>query len=176
MAERGAGSARRRRERRLRSWLRLERMTVRMELAAARHHSAFKGAGTHDAPRSQKTVNSRQEAVFFELYDEDTTGLRPTGLVEPPGPQERVPRHTVEQMADLAPRVLILDAPVPQPLTSLCPSRRSKCPRSPAIPVLLFVGLFLCRRQRNSWWTCHCLLGCGWLSGPTPPARCGPAF
>ena len=116
MAERGAGSARRRRERRLRSWLRHERMTVRMELAAARHHSAFKGAGpeTHDAPRSQKMVNSRQEAVFFELYDEDTAGLRPTGLVEPPGPQERVPRHTVEQMADLAPRVLILDAPVPQ--------------------------------------------------------------
>ena len=91
-------------------------MTVRVELAAALHLSAFKGAGpeTHDAPRSQKTVNSREEAVFFELYDEDTAGLRPTGLVEPPGPQERVPRHTVEQMADVAPMVQILDAPVPQ--------------------------------------------------------------
>ena len=40
------------------------------------------------------------------------------------------------------------------------------CPRSLAFPVLLFVGLFLCRRLRNSWWTCHCLRGCGWLSGP----------
>ena len=40
--------------------------------------------------------------------------LRPTGLVEPPGPQERVPRHTVEQMADVTPMVQILDAPVPQ--------------------------------------------------------------
>ena len=33
------GSARRRMERRLRSWLRHERMTVRMGLAAALHHS-----------------------------------------------------------------------------------------------------------------------------------------
>ena len=77
--KRDAGSARRRRERQLRSWLRHERMTVRMELAAALHHSAFKGAGpeTNDALRSQRTVNSREEAVFFELYDEDTAGKRP---------------------------------------------------------------------------------------------------
>ena len=40
MAARDAGSARRRRERRLRLWLRHERMTVRMELTAAQHHSA----------------------------------------------------------------------------------------------------------------------------------------
>ena len=52
----GSGSARRRRE----------RMTVRVELTAALHNSAFKGAGfeTHDAPRSQKTVNSKREAVL----------------------------------------------------------------------------------------------------------------
>ena len=64
-------------ERRLRSFLRHERMTVRMELAAALHHSSFRGAGpeTHDAPRSQKTVNSREEAVYFDLYDEDTAGV-----------------------------------------------------------------------------------------------------
>ena len=56
MAERDVGSARRRRERRLRSWLRHERMTVRMKLAAALHHSAVKGAGpeTNVALRSQK--------------------------------------------------------------------------------------------------------------------------
>ena len=52
--------------------------------------------------------------MFFELFDEDTAGVRPTSLVESPGPQERVPRHTVEQMADVAPMVLILDALVPQ--------------------------------------------------------------
>ena len=76
MAERDVGSARRRRERRLRSWLRYERMTVRMELAAALHHSSFLGAGpeTYDASRSQMTANSREDSVFFDLYDEDTEG------------------------------------------------------------------------------------------------------
>ena len=33
------------------------------------------GPETHDAPRSQKTVNSREEAVYFDLYDEDTAGV-----------------------------------------------------------------------------------------------------
>ena len=85
-----------------------------MELAAALHHSRDVGPGKNDGLRAQKTVNSREDAVFFELFDEDTAGVRPTGLVEPPGPQERVSRHTVEQMAVVAPMVLILDAPVPQ--------------------------------------------------------------
>ena len=70
MADLAGGAARRRRERRLRSWLRHERMTVRMELAAALHHSA--GPGTNDALRSQKTVSSR--------------GVRP-GVLQDPVPQ-----------------------------------------------------------------------------------------
>ena len=47
---------------------------MRMELAAALHHFAFKSVGpeTNDALRSQKTVNSKKEAVFFELHEEDT--------------------------------------------------------------------------------------------------------
>ena len=85
MAARDGGSARRRRERRLRSRLRHERMTVRMELTAALHHSAPKSAGpeTYDAPRSQKTVNSKEDAVLFELFDEDTAGWRSAPLLEP---------------------------------------------------------------------------------------------
>ena len=57
----GTSSARRRRERRLRSWLKHERMTVAMELAAATHHSSPKGGWpdtTHDALRGQKTASS----------------------------------------------------------------------------------------------------------------------
>ena len=81
-----------------------------MELAAALHHSAYKGAGpeTNDALRSQKTVNSREEAVFFELCDEDTAKWRP--------PQARVQRHTSEQMIEsfVPVPILDLDAPVPQ--------------------------------------------------------------
>ena len=87
MADLAGGAARRRRERRLRSWLRHERMTVRMELAAALHHSA--GPETNDAVRSQKTVSSRG------------------------GPQERVQRHTMEHIVDFvccAPLVQILDS------------------------------------------------------------------
>ena len=100
----GNSAARRRRERRLRSMLGHERMTVRMELAAALHHSSsFRGAGpeTYDASRSQKTVDSREEAVFFELYDEDTAG-------------ERDQRHTVEQIVDTVLYVPSLDVLVPQ--------------------------------------------------------------
>ena len=70
MADLAGGVARRRRERQLRSWLRHERMTVRMELAAALHHSA--GPETNDAVRSQKTVSSR--------------GVRP-GVLQDPAPQ-----------------------------------------------------------------------------------------
>ena len=41
-----AGAARRRRERRLRSWLKHERMTVAMALAEASHHTAPRGQRT----------------------------------------------------------------------------------------------------------------------------------
>ena len=54
MADLPGGAARRRRERQLRSWLRHERMTVRMELAAALHHSA--GPETNDAARRQSAL------------------------------------------------------------------------------------------------------------------------
>ena len=104
-----------------------------MALSAAAHHSFDKVAAgeKYDGLRAQRTdrageaANSalwRQksiaagDAVFFELFDEDTAGLRPTGQVEP-RPQERVHRHTVEHIVDFvrfAPMVQILDAPVPQ--------------------------------------------------------------
>ena len=99
----GSGSARRRRERRLRSWLRHERMTLRMELTAALQLSAFKGAGpeTNDSPRSQKTVNSKREAELFSLFEEELGGTRPDRLSDV-WPQERVQRHTVEHLTDFA--------------------------------------------------------------------------
>ena len=94
---------------------------MRMELAAALHHSSFRGAGleTHDAPRSQKTVNSREEAVFFELYDEDTAGWRPAPLPEVAGPHAQVLQRTVEPIVDAVPLVPLLDDPVPQTVEQL---------------------------------------------------------
>ena len=67
MADRGPGSARRRRERRLRSMLRHERQTVAMELAAALHHSRDVGPELYEGLRVQTTASS---------------GMRPAPLVE----------------------------------------------------------------------------------------------
>ena len=97
----GNGSARRRRERQLRSWLRHQWMTVRMELVAALHHSAYKGAGpeTNDASRSQPGRMRCSSSCTT------TAGWRP---------QERVQRHTVECLVDTFVPIPILDVPVPQ--------------------------------------------------------------
>ena len=59
--ERDAGSARRRRERRLRSWLRHERMTVAAELSAALHHSRDGGRDPSVGLRAQKTDSTAVE-------------------------------------------------------------------------------------------------------------------
>ena len=109
-----------------------------MALSAAAHHSFDKVAAgvTHDGQRAQKTDRAREaahraprrqrtraagEAVFFELFDEDTAGLRP-GVLAEPRPQERVQRHTMEHIVDYvccAPLVQTLDAPVPQTVEQL---------------------------------------------------------
>ena len=110
----GSGSALRRRERRLRSWLRHERMTVRMELTAALHALCVQRCRARDA-RRQKTVNSKREAELFSLFEEELGGTRPDRLSDV-RPKERVQRHTVEHLTDLvrfAPMVQVLDALAP---------------------------------------------------------------
>ena len=105
-----------------------------MTLSAAAHHSFDKVAAgekydghghrrrdragaANKAPRRPRS-NAAGDAVFFELFDEDTAGVRPGVLAEPP-PQERVPRHVVEHLVRVAPVVQILDAPVPQTVEQL---------------------------------------------------------
>ena len=68
-AERASGAAKRRRERRLRSWWRHERMTVTAELAVALHHSRGVGpAVPHEALRGQTPASSmgRRPGVLKE--------------------------------------------------------------------------------------------------------------
>ena len=66
----GTSSARRRRERRLHSWAKHERMTVAIALAEALHHSAPKvRAEPYNAPQSQMTARA--------------AGTRPGGLQDP---------------------------------------------------------------------------------------------
>ena len=132
------GAAWRRRQRRLRSWLRHEQQNVAMALSAAAHHSYDKVAAgvTHYGPRAQTTDRAREaahqaprrhrtrtagDAVFFELFDEDTAGVRP-GVLAEPRTQERVLRHTIGHIVDFVcctPMVQILDAPVPQTVEQL---------------------------------------------------------
>ena len=78
------------------------------------------GEAAHRAPRRQRT-RAAGEAVIFELFDEDTAGLRP-GVLAEPRPQERVQRHTMEHIVDYvccAPLVQTFDAPVPQTVDKL---------------------------------------------------------
>ena len=81
-----AGAARRRRERRLRSWWRHERMSIAMALATVEHHSY--GPTANDALRGQKTVTRAGEVEERELHGAPRRqkppppGTRPTPLVE----------------------------------------------------------------------------------------------
>ena len=101
-----SGSAKRRRERRLRAMLRHERQTVAMELAAALHQSRDGGRQTYYGLRAPRTASS---------------GGRPGVLKEPEPPNmvDRVLRRTVDQLADAAPVVQVLDTPVPQMVEQL---------------------------------------------------------
>ena len=65
----------------------------------------------------RKTLPPQPE--LFSLHEEEPGGRRPASLAEPPGPQERIQRRTVERHAELAPLVQILDVPVPQTVDQL---------------------------------------------------------
>ena len=86
-----------------------------MALAEANHHTAPRGQKTAraDAPNDTSKERVAGDAVYFELFDEDTTGLRPQPVLDP-RPQEQALQHTVEHKDAICPFVQILDAPVPQ--------------------------------------------------------------
>ena len=109
------GSARRRRERRLRS-------SVAIALAEKLHHSASRSVPLseelvehekHNAPRGQKTASGRG-TEFFDVFDEELGGGRPPLLPEVAGPQARVLRRTVEPIIESFVPVQMIDVPVPQ--------------------------------------------------------------
>ena len=84
------GAARRRRERRLRSWLRHERLTVAAELSAALHHSRDGEQVSHVGLRAQKT-------------DSSWGGRRPGVLEDPGSPQLGVERAACPRFTGLPP-------------------------------------------------------------------------
>ena len=108
----GTGSARRRRERRLHSHLRHERMAVVMALAESQHHSA---------QRPKRAGGEVRAELHGEVPEASLSqgGSWPPCLREPRGPQVAILRHALEHMADICPFVQILDAPVPQKMEQL---------------------------------------------------------
>ena len=119
------GSARRRRERRLRSMLRHERMSVAMALAEKLHHSAQR-------PEMARTGGEESEVKYtakfrttpppqpelFSLEEEPGGGL-PAPLSEVAGRQEKVVRHVMKDLGSVCPVVQILDLPVPHMMDQL---------------------------------------------------------
>ena len=108
------GAAWRRRQRRLRMHWRHEQLTLQMLLATLQHHSA---------PRGQTTARSGGEArvaLHGQVPEAPLPqGGQPAPLSEVAGWQDRVQRHTVDQIVDAVPGLLIpvtLDGPVPPPL------------------------------------------------------------
>ena len=93
-ADRVTGSVRRRRERRLRSWWRHERMSIAAALVEATHHSAPRSGwpGTHVAPRGQETTSVREDPELFTLFEEALGGCRPDRLAAVSEPQGLLPR------------------------------------------------------------------------------------
>ena len=90
-----AGWARRRRERRQRSRLRYEQLSVKMALSAALHHSRGVGPELHEAPRGPKTDRAVEEEVrevndALEGQKRPPPGERPAPLPEVAGPQAAV--------------------------------------------------------------------------------------
>ena len=107
----GTGSARRRRERRLRSMLRHERMSVAMALAESTHRSA----------QRQKTARAGREprdALHGQVPEAPLPqGGRPAPLSEVAGWQSRVLRHVVGHLSVpaldvLVPKILPFDVPM----------------------------------------------------------------
>ena len=130
-------AAARRRQRRLRAYLRYARMSVAMALAESTHHSSRgqKNARTGEwGPEMNYTATvgnplpplhthtPTPQPELFSLFEEESSGSRPDQLFEV-RPQEAVQRDTVEQIVDSAPDVPSLDVPVPllaeQPLDVL---------------------------------------------------------
>ena len=85
--ERASGAAKRRRERRLRQFLRHERLTVAMALTENLHHSRQKvEGGEHVGPRAQKTARATGARPRVLTEPESQEGAVTVGYVAAPGP------------------------------------------------------------------------------------------
>ena len=101
----GATGAARRRQRRLRQFLRHERLSVAMALAESQHHTS-RGQKTAGAGRHELHYTAKFRRRLFPKG-------QPAPLSEVAGWQSHVSRHTVDQIVDAVPGLPTLDGPVP---------------------------------------------------------------
>ena len=119
-ADGGTGSARRRRERRLRSWLRHEQQSIAAVLATVTHHSFGKVGTASGVLRNMKTATRTGNGEEYETHytakirKTPPQGGRPAPLPEVAGWQGRLERHVMDDRGSICPFVQILDLPVPQ--------------------------------------------------------------
>ena len=83
------------------------------------------GQGRGGGARGKARRPPPPQPTLFSLYEEEPGGGRPASLVEPLGPQAQVQRHAVEHLADVAPLLQCLDAPVPQEVEQLMDAFKS---------------------------------------------------
>ena len=117
----GAGAAKRRRERRLRSWWRHERMSIACAVAEALHHSS--GApkydkrvvedAKHGAVRGQTTATRVREATGMQYFTFDDEGKPVAGERFRPMVKDlrRIPVHVEEPSLDV-PALQMVEQPV----------------------------------------------------------------
>ena len=134
----------RRRQRRLRQWLRHERLSVAMTLAESTHRAALRGQkkgraweGVRVAVHGEvpeALLSQERGTQHFSLDDDDSVPelgcSRPDRLYEV-RPQEQVQQHPVDQIVDMVPALPILDVPVPlmgEQLVNVLRSFDTLCP------------------------------------------------
>ena len=180
--ERASGAARRRRERRLRSWLKHERQTVRMVLAETFHHFSapfppkFKeewvgtrsttpyGDRTRQGPGRPRTA--RRRPVWLGIRRSSRCSMRktPCGVRGRPVWSSRRGRKSESSGTPWSSLPTLLQWYRSSTYqcrrwwtswwTSLrSPSMSSQCPRSRRTPSCTV--RFLSRSWRNSWWKCR---------------------
>ena len=178
---------------RLRAYLKYARMSVAMALAESQHHSAQRQRTARaggwvreevhgevpEAPTSQEPGTR-----YFNLDDNDSVpelgGSRPDRLAGV-RPQERVPRHIVEQIVGSAPVLPLLHAPVPQTVDSVGEVLKILDKVVPDVEQVIDVpmiypedtsgfALSWSRRWPNSWWKCL-----GSISSSSDASRAHPA-
>ena len=112
-------AAKRRRERRLRSWWRHEAQSVRAAVATVLHHTCDVGRESYNVPRHQKMATAREEVVnkphdALRGLTTPPPGERPALLVEGASRRNVWSGTSWRILSELAPMVLFLDSPAPQ--------------------------------------------------------------